>query len=354
MPLGISFYIFQIITYSVDIYREKIEPTSLRNFSLFVSFFPKLIVGPIAPAAQFLPQLDRPVILTRANLEAGAALFIVGLVKKNLLADSLTPFVDEIFAHPALYDGVSLFSAAIGYSMQIYCDFSGYSDMAIGIALILGFTLPANFNYPYRAVSVTDFWRRWHISLSSWLRDYLYIPLGGSRKGTGRTYLNLFITFFLCGLWHGAGITYIFWGVFHGLGLIIHKAWQTMQQQFGRVRGSHQAATASFLTGTIAILVTYLFVTTGWILFRSPGMPDALLFFQRIISNADGVRWIHLSFYLITPFFLVWHLLPGNRLLFEKLVRFDTVSGLTVSLGLVMLVLLFSPMETSPFIYFQF
>ena len=351
MPLGISFYIFQAMTYPIDIYEQRIKPVSFRDCALYIAFFPKLIVGPIAPASQFLPQLTRQIILTKANFAAGTSLFLVGLSKKKLLADSLTIFVDEVFSHPDIYDSWSLFCAALAYSMQIYLDFSGYSDMAIGIAIILGFTLPINFNYPYKACSVTDFWRRWHISLSSWLRDYLYIPLGGSRKGRLRTYINLFITFFLCGLWHGAGLTYIIWGIVHGTGLIIHKLWLSISKQ-NEKKKSH--STQTFFKTTIAIFVTYIFVTFGWILFRASTLTDAWLFWGRIITGAEGVRWVHISFYLITPFFLIWHLLPNQKKLKNKVIRFDTWQGLTVSLALVLLVLLFSPLGSSPFIYFQF
>jgi len=351
LPVGISFYIFQAMTYPIDIYQKRIGPASLRDVALYIAFFPKITVGPIATAAKFIPQLARPIILSKENLAAGSSLFILGLVKKSVLADSLTLFVDEVFKHPALYDAWSTLASVVAYSMQIYCDFSGYSDMAIGTAMILGFSLPLNFNYPYKSTSVTDFWRRWHISLSTWLRDYLYIPLGGSRKGKIRTYINIFITFFLCGLWHGAGLTYILWGSYHGIGLIVHKLWMSRPRQVpemdsGRIK--------SIYAKCWPVVGTYIFVTVGWILFRSASINDAGVILMRIIRGVDGVSWIHISFWLIAPVFFCWHLSPGQDIIKKKFMRFDTLIGLSVIIGLVVLVLLFSPLGSSPFIYFQF
>ena len=351
MPVGISFYIFQAMTYPIDIYQKRLNPGSLRDVALYIAFFPKLTVGPIATAADFIPQLEKPIILTKENMAAGASLFLLGLVKKSVFADSLTIFVDEVFKHPTLYDAWSTFSAVVAYSIQIYCDFSGYSDMAIGAAMILGFCLPLNFNYPYKSTSVTDFWRRWHISLSTWLRDYLYIPLGGSRKGKVRTYINIFITFFLCGLWHGAGMTYVLWGSYHGIGLIVHKLWMSrptysLNKESGWI--------SSIFSKCWPILVTYVFVTVGWILFRSASIGDAGVILSRILSGVDGVYWIHVSFWLIAPGFFCWHLLPYQDVIKKKYVRLDTLTGLFFTMALLVLVLLFSPLGSSPFIYFQF
>ena len=232
LPIGISFYTFQTISYTVDIYRGKLKPSeSFREFALFVAFFPQLVAGPIVRAADFLPQLReklevgggnlKQIIIHNSNLKLGITIMAFGFFKKMFFADNIAPFVDEIFSYPIGLDSFSIILGTIAFGIQIYGDFSGYSDIAIGAALILGFKLPINFNKPYFATSPADFWRRWHISLSTWLRDYLYIPLGGSKKSNGQTYLNLAVVMFLGGLWHGASWNFVIWGVLHGVYLAI-------------------------------------------------------------------------------------------------------------------------------------
>ncbi|NOY37615.1 MAG: MBOAT family protein, partial [Chlorobi bacterium] len=210
LPVGISFYTFQTISYTLDIYRGKVKPVSrFTDFAFYVSFFPQLVAGPIVRAAQFIPQLKEKFRLSRD--EFGHALFLImsGLIKKIVFADMLAYLiVDKVFDQPAAYSGLENLMAWYGYGLQIFCDFSGYTDIAIGVALLFGFRIPANFNAPYKASSLTDFWRRWHISLSSWLRDYLYIPLGGNRKGTVRSWVNILVTMVLGGLWHGASLRF--------------------------------------------------------------------------------------------------------------------------------------------------
>ena len=235
LPIGISFYTFQSISYTVDVYRGKLEPSySLREFALFVSFFPQLVAGPIVRAKDFLPQLHeklenfattslRQIIITNHNLKLGLTIMAFGFLKKMFFADNIAPMVNSIFDNPIGLDSFSIILGAIGFGIQIYGDFSGYSDIAIGAALILGFKLPLNFNKPYFAISPADFWRRWHISLSTWLRDYLYVPLGGNKKSHGRTYLNLLTVMLLGGLWHGAAVNFIIWGALHGVYLAIHR-----------------------------------------------------------------------------------------------------------------------------------
>ncbi len=236
LPVGISFFTFQTMSYSIDIYRGQLVPitekivdnksfwNALSEFAFFVSFFPQLVAGPIVRAADFLPQMDLKLSLSREQMGRGFALIISGLFKKAIISDYISiNFVDRIFDNPALYSGFENLMAGYGYAIQIYCDFSGYSDMAIGLALLLGFRLPENFRFPYQSRSLQEFWRRWHISLSSWLRDYLYISLGGNRKGKLRTYFNLMITMLLGGLWHGASWVFIFWGALHGFFLAIDR-----------------------------------------------------------------------------------------------------------------------------------
>ena len=275
LPIGISFYTFQTISYTVDIYRGQLEPSkSLREFALFVAFFPQLVAGPILRAKEFLPQLRekfknfnsgsklRQIVISQHNIKLGTTIMAFGFLKKVFFADNISPLVNNILGNPVGYDSFSIMLGAIGYGIQIYCDFSGYSDIAIGAALILGFSIPMNFNKTYFATSPSDFWRRWHISLSSWLRDYLYIPLGGNKKSKERVYVNLFIVMLLGGLWHGASINFILWGGLHGIYLATHKFFrdriQSQKFQFFQTR----------LGKIVAILITQYFVFLAWIPFR--------------------------------------------------------------------------------------
>ncbi len=252
LPVGISFFTFQTLSYSIDIYRGSLKPISaeartwgdwlrgLVDFSFYVSFFPQLVAGPIVRAADFIPQIRQPLALNRDQLSYALLLISGGLFKKAVISDYISVnFVDRIFANPGLYSGFENLMGVYGYAIQIYCDFSGYSDMAIGLALLFGFRLAENFRSPYKAISVQDFWQRWHISLSTWLRDYLYISLGGNKKGKFRTYLNLMITMLLGGLWHGAKWVFIIWGALHGLALAIDR----FLKNLGRI-GSNPAARA--------------------------------------------------------------------------------------------------------------
>jgi D-alanyl-lipoteichoic acid acyltransferase DltB (MBOAT superfamily) len=230
LPVGISFFTFQSLSYTIDVYRKKMSPVkNIIDFGFYVSFFPHLVAGPIVRASVFIPQIYQKYNLT--NREFSHSLFMIskGLIKKILISNFIAiNFIDRVFDAPALYSGFENLMAIYGYGLQIYCDFSGYTDIAIGVALILGFRLPINFNSPYKAANITDFWKRWHISLSQWLKDYLYISLGGNRKGKVRTYINLMLTMLLGGLWHGAALRYVIWGGLHGVGLIIHKMWSSL------------------------------------------------------------------------------------------------------------------------------
>ena len=226
LPAGISFFTFQSMTYTIETYRRKIKPChSPRDFLLFVAFFPQLLAGPINRAVDLLPQFARRIRATAFDFEVGLSQFALGAVKKLVISDQIAPNVDLIFRSPGNFDGFTLLQGALGYALQIYCDFSGYSDMAIGSARMMGFRFMENFQMPYSSVTITEFWRRWHISLSTWLRDYLYIPLGGNRKGTPRMYINIMLTMLIGGLWHGASWNFVFWGGLHGVSLAIHKAW---------------------------------------------------------------------------------------------------------------------------------
>jgi len=232
LPVGISFYIFQTLAYVIDVYRGHAEVThSFVKYALHIAFFPKLISGPLVKTSEFMAQLEENRNISLDNVKVGLQIFIFGLFKKIVLADNLTVFVDQVYLSPTVYHSVTIILAVISYSIQIYLDFSGYSDMAVGCARCLGYDLPRNFNMPYVSKNVTEFWKRWHISLSEWLQQYLYISLGGNRKGNIRTYLNLLITMTLGGLWHGANWTFVFWGFLHGVGVAVNSIFMKKEQK---------------------------------------------------------------------------------------------------------------------------
>lgn len=256
LPVGISFFNFHVLSYAIDLYRKEIEPTPrFADFALFVSFFPLLVAGPIERAKHLLPQIAAPRRLDGMMVRQGLWLLFWGLWKKVFVAENLSPYVDQAFANSAALSLPELYLAAVAFAFQIYCDFSGYTDLARGSAKLMGFDLLNNFNLPYFAANPSDFWKRWHISLSSWLRDYLYISLGGNRKGKAKTYRNLFLTMVIGGLWHGAAWNFVLWGVFHGLILIVHHAWS--------------AAASVRPPKWIAIAIMSQFTLIGWILFRA-------------------------------------------------------------------------------------
>jgi D-alanyl-lipoteichoic acid acyltransferase DltB (MBOAT superfamily) len=256
LPVGVSFFSFQAVTYVVDVKRRQTEPANLLDAAIYLSFFPHLVAGPIVRASEFLPQLKEPRNPNRVAVSAGLTLVALGLIKKVLIADYLArELVDPVFAVPQAYSAPDAILAAYGYAAQIFCDFSGYTDMAIGLALLLGFVFPQNFNSPYRATGFRDFWRRWHMTLSRFLRDYLYIPLGGNRKGRFRTYINLMATMTLGGLWHGAAWNFVAWGAYQGTGLSAEHA---IRGRLGRI-----------FPGWLRWFVTFNLIVVGWILFRS-------------------------------------------------------------------------------------
>lgn len=265
LPAGISFFTFRSISYIVDIYRRDMEPErNLLHYTFALTFFPPLLAGPVVRARDFLPQIKANPVATDEMTAQGLFLIMAGLIKKVIIADYLSGgFVDRVFDNPSLYSGFECLLGAVGFTVQLYCDFSGYSDMAIGLALLMGYRFKDNFRAPFKAQNPSDFWRRWHISLSTWLRDYLYIPLGGNRRGHARTYLNNFLTMVLGGLWHGAGLMYIAWGAYHGLLLAGHKALR------GRWRVP-QFLRGTFILRAVNICMTFTLVVIGFAIFRSP------------------------------------------------------------------------------------
>ena len=282
LPVGISFFVFQSMSYTIDVYRGVIRPLDRWiDYMFYLSFFPQLVAGPIVRARDFIPQIRQPLRVTRRMFGLGVGLVIIGLVKKAVISDYISlNFVDRIFDDPALYSGFECLMGIYGYALQIYCDFSGYSDMAIGIALLLGFRFPKNFDAPYKSATITEFWRRWHISLSSWLRDYLYISLGGNRKGRVRTYVNLLLTMLLGGLWHGAAVRFILWGALHGAALALHKIWMAVVP-WAKAKGEDM----NIVMRIAGVLITFNLVCFGWLLFRAEDMQTVHVMLYQIFNN---------------------------------------------------------------------
>jgi alginate O-acetyltransferase complex protein AlgI len=297
LPLGISFFTFTQIAFLVDAYRGEVKEYNPLHYALFVTFFPHLIAGPILHHKEMMPQFSNRQIFqpSAEHLSVGLTVFLIGLFKKVIIADGIAQYVSPVFGAAEAGQVLTFFEAwagALAYTFQLYFDFSGYSDMAIGLARIFGIILPLNFNSPYKATSIIDFWRRWHMTLTRFLRDYLYIPLGGSRRGTPRQFLNLFITMLLCGLWHGAGFTFVIWGALHGLYLIVNHLWRRIVQTCGLTTLS-----SSFLWTWTARLVTFVAVVIGWVIFRAETLSAAMQLLKAmagyngvVISNAWLLR----------------------------------------------------------------
>ena len=369
LPIGISFYTFQTISYTVDIYRGKLKPSqSFKEFALFVSFFPQLVAGPIVRAKDFLPQLReklensespgklKQIILNGKNLRLGITIMSLGFFKKVFFADNIAPLVNEIFADPLAMESYTIILGAIAFGIQIYCDFSGYSDIAIGAALILGFKLPINFNKPYFASSPSDFWHKWHISLSSWLRDYLYIPLGGNKKSKGRTYLNLLIVMFLGGLWHGASWNFVIWGLLHGSYLTICKI---LTQRFPLLSNSKFFKTRLGLF--LSVLITQYFVFLAWIPFRVHDFENSLIVMQKYIlldfvweTTPKIISDNTFAFGLIPLFFILHYISYKKQNMTERISKMKTVYWIILLFSLMSLIFFFFSGNAEDFIYFKF
>ncbi|MFT6198002.1 MAG: alginate O-acetyltransferase complex protein AlgI [Nonlabens sp.] len=353
LPIGISFYTFQTMSYTIDIYRRELEPArNVWDFMFFVSFFPQLVAGPIVRAKDFIPQIYEKLQLSKKELSYAIFLIMGGLLKKTLISDYISVnFVDRVFEFPDNYSAFENLLAVYGYTLQIYCDFSGYSDIAIGLALLMGFTLPPNFRTPYQSTSVTEFWRRWHISLSSWLRDYLYISMGGNRKGKIRMYFNLFMTMLLGGLWHGASWKFILWGAMHGTVLAIEKAFNIPK-----------LTSKSFPLKLIAGILTFHFVAFCWIFFRASDFSNAL----NVISNIGSIEWNpevwwavlrgyeNIAIVLLIGY--LWHFIPQkvqDRQL-ELFHKIPLVGKMVLFATVIWVISATASSEVQPFIYFQF
>ena len=354
LPIGISFYTFQAISYSVDVYRGKYDgrPDFL-EFCFYLSFFPLLLAGPITRAGRFLPQIRRAEPATRHELRLGLWLIVCGLLKKGVLADYLAVYNNLAFDSPAAYSGYELLMAALGYTMQIYLDFSGYSDLSIGIASLMGFRLDDNFRFPYRSLNLTEFWRRWHISLSTWFKEYVYIPLGGSRRGRVRTVMNKWLVFLLTGLWHGANFTFLLWGLWHGFWQML-ETWQLIPtgKKWFRIPGH---------------LYAMLVVVLGFVLFRADTVGQALAVIGAMFCPAAGapaanrelLRLLSPAFLLSLGFALLLSapVFPRLRQLAERgghAEAFETGASLVSLLLFGLSVLSLVSGGYNPFIYFRF
>ncbi len=348
LPVGISFYTFQAISYMVDVYRRDIKADrSLLDVSFYIAFFPQLVAGPIVRASNFVPQMETLRRWSDVDVKFCVTLFLIGLIKKSCISDNVAPYVDLIFASPADYNAMSIIAGVLLYGVQIYCDFSGYSDMAIATAGLLGYKFPPNFNSPYLAPNIQDFWRRWHISLSTWLRDYLYIPLGGNRRGNMRRDVNLMTTMLLGGLWHGASFNFVIWGGLHGAALAIERVWNN------RVAARFPKMGAAGMI--LGVALTYYFVNFAWIFFRAATLEEAVQIAKVYLTlQSTGTQSLP---------DIVWPLMIGlaaihylaNRYRLEDLFRSLRPVPLALAIGTAAaFAIAFTPTGYRPFVYFQF
>jgi alginate O-acetyltransferase complex protein AlgI len=350
LPCGVSFYTFQSMSYTIEVYRRHIEPEkNFLDLAFFIAFFPQLVAGPIVRSMTFLPQTKKTRCWENVDARGALVMFLVGFVKKACIAETVAPYVDHYFAVAPTQTALSAWIAVLLYAVQIYCDFSGYTDMAIAAARLLGYDLTVNFNFPYFARNLTDFWRRWHISLSTWLRDYLYIPLGGNRGSLLFTYRNLMLTMLLGGLWHGAAWGFVVWGALHGAGLILHREWTR------RRGGPRKSAPTHAMRDILSTLATFYFVCICWAWFRAPDFHTAILVTKSLVlfhsaGNKGLAHWLLLLFAVLA--FIHW---LNSRKTFAHWWRrppewlFAPAYGAAFATAL-----LFVPQHYSAFIYFRF
>ncbi|MFV0365382.1 MAG: MBOAT family O-acyltransferase [Mangrovibacterium sp.] len=354
LPIGISFYTFQAIGYLVDVKQEKVSVVkNPLDFAFFLSFFPQLVAGPIVRAAAFIPQLYQSYKLREEEFSHALFLIFKGLFKKMVIADFLTlNLIDRVFDAPWAYSGLENLASIYAYAIQIYCDFSGYTDIAIGLALILGFKIPINFNSPYQATSLTDFWKRWHISLSRWLRDYLYIPLGGNRKGEFRTYINLMLTMLLGGLWHGAHWRFVIWGAIHGLGLCIERLFSSTKSKRKK---------QSRVSVLIRQVITFHVVCFAWIFFRANDIDSILRMLYQIQANFippftsdEWLLFLPTGIVLLVGFVIITVPIQAKESIRGWFIRQHWLLKSLLSLIIILLIQQVSQMGSQPFIYFRF
>ena len=366
LPIGISFYTFKNLSYAIDVYRgDKSPEKHLGHFAVYVAFFPQLLAGPIERATKFLPQLYEKFDFEYPRVTKGLKLMVWGLFQKMVMADNLAPLVDSVYNDPIHHQGISLVLGTLFFAFQIYCDFAGYSDMAMGAAQVMGFTTMDNFSRPYFSKSIPEFWRRWHISLSSWFKDYLYIPMGGNRVSVPRWYLNLFVVMLICGFWHGANWTFVVWGGLHGIYLVFSAFTQKMREKIRKAIGLDRVPR---LHNGLKIVVTFFLVCFAWIFFRANSISDAIYIISHLFAG-----WMGLGIQALkaTPFFgplkfqlvvgvvsvgilLLIHLLQGGNHFDQWLSKKRISLRWAVYYSMVLAILLFGHFGSKEFIYFQF
>ncbi|MBI9036250.1 MAG: MBOAT family protein [Bacteroidales bacterium] len=348
LPIGISFYTFETLSYVIDVYYGSTKPAkSLLDYAVFITFFPRLVAGPIMRASEFLPQLARGVKTNLPNIFEGIQLFLRGLIKKLVIADNAAIMVDQIYKSPNVLSSPTVWLGIFAYSIQIFCDFSGYTDMARGIGKTLGFDLPLNFNLPYTSQSMTEFWKRWHISLSTWLRDYLYIPLGGNQKGKFRTYINLMITMLLGGLWHGASWNFVLWGGLNGA----YLAGERLRYQRRKV----EKEWTSFTAWTNSTLI-FILVSVTWVPFRSPDWNTTMLVFKKLMffKSPYHFDWFYGWGIFAVVVVFIGGLIARRFKIDWPIVSFEKNYAIPLIVLEILIVFFFAPTNSSPFIYFQF
>ena len=337
LPLAISFFTFQQIAYLVDSYKRETKEYDFVNYALFVTFFPQLIAGPIVHHKEIIPQFisKRAKLVNYKNLYFGLSAFIIGLAKKVIIADNLAPIVNDGFNNFQNLTTGAAWITSISYTFQLYFDFSGYCDMAYGAALMFNIVLPMNFNSPYQSLNIQDFWRRWHITLSKWLQMYVYIPLGGNRKGNIRTYLNLFIVFVICGIWHGAGWTFILWGIVHGLGMLLYRFYKNnFQKKFP-------------ISPLLSWVLTFNFVNAAWVLFRADNIKQA----EKILSKMYDWQTYKQEVALLLLLIII---LSGKNIYNEGIKSSYGTSIWIAIVAFISLVCMLTIYQASPFLYFNF
>jgi len=364
LPVGISFYTFQTLSYTIDVFKGKMKPEKhLGVFAVYVSFFPQLVAGPIERARNLLPQFFIKHSFDKERLFSGMSLILWGFFKKVVIADRLSVVVNQVYNNSGEYSGIPLIIATIFFAYQIYCDFSGYSDIAIGTARIMGFNLMTNFRRPYFAKSIAEFWRRWHISLSTWFRDYVYIPLGGNRVSIPRNYFNLFITFFVSGIWHGANWTFIVWGALHGWYIVFAKMTEKTRNKFNYFIGLTKNKT---LHNLIRLMITFILVNISWIFFRANNLSEAIYVLKNLFKGLNlnftganiGLDWT--GFFIAIGSILLMEII---HLFQEKNISWSSFKWslkrksfliMASHLMLILIIIVFGVYNSTEFIYFQF
>jgi len=352
LPIGISFYTFQSISFLVDIYKSKIKLPKYQDYLLYMTFFPHLVAGPIVRAADFLPQLKKKLVVRKKEIKEATFLIIKGFIKKAIIADYVAQYSDIVFSDPTSFSATESIFAILAYTLQIFCDFSGYTDMAIGIALLLGYRLCVNFKSPYKSFDITDFWRRWHISLSSWLRDYIYIPLGGNKKGVQKQYAFLLITMLIGGFWHGADWKFIFWGAGHGLLLVIHKlSLKLIPKEFTKILWYRIAGW----------FLTFCLVALLWVPFRAKSLGDTFILYRNLFDGLDfatvgAIYQTHFWIVILLFFGYFATVMPDSwkEKIYDYFAKMDYLVLFALIIILIQVMLQFKSASVQPFIYFQF